>query len=177
MATLRSDPLLTLSRGFLTFLIVCVAIGIAATAIGIPAVLIYRDVVLAELSKQYGNLAGRDDLIWAFVGLVTTGLVLCVLLWRFLLLLRRIVDSVATGDPFVPENAERLRLMGWLTVAGQVVVIPAAFVGAWVSDILTDSDFDFGVSLSELLLALVLFILARVFKRGAEMREELEGTV
>ena len=36
---------------------------------------------------------------------------------------------------------------------------------------------DFGFSGGGLLLMLVLFILARVFRRGAEMREELEGTV
>ena len=34
-----------------------------------------------------------------------------------------------------------------------------------------------GFSLTGILMVLILFILARVFKRGAEMREELEGTV
>jgi hypothetical protein len=42
---------------------------------------------------------------------------------------------------------------------------------------LKDADFDFGVSLGGLLLALTLFILARVFRQGAAMREDLEGTV
>jgi hypothetical protein len=177
MTTLRSDPLLTLSRGFLTLLIFIAGIGVVATAIGIPGVLIYRDLILKELAEQNGNLAGRNDLIWAFAGLVATGLVLCGLLWRFLVLLRRIVDSVATGDPFAPENAERLQQMGWLTIAGQVVTIPAALIGSWVATVIEEGNFDFDLSLGTLLLILVLFILARVFKRGAEMREELEGTV
>jgi hypothetical protein len=34
-----------------------------------------------------------------------------------------------------------------------------------------------GISFGGFLLALVLFILARVFRKGTEMREELEGTV
>jgi hypothetical protein len=39
------------------------------------------------------------------------------------------------------------------------------------------NDVDFGLSFGGVLLALVLFILARVFRKGAEMRAELEGTV
>ncbi len=34
-----------------------------------------------------------------------------------------------------------------------------------------------GISGNGLLLMLILFILARVFRKGAEMRAELEGTV
>ena len=41
------------------------------------------------------------------------------------------------------------------------------------ASISVDADF----STNGLLLALVLFILARVFRTGAKMREDLEGTV
>jgi hypothetical protein len=136
-----------------------------------------HDRCLAALSEQYGSLAGRYDIIWAFVALLATGLALAALGFRFLLLLRRIVDSVATGDPFVPDNAARLTAMAWLTLAGQVAVVPAIFIGGWISTILKDADFEFEVSLSAILLALVLFILARVFRQGAAMRDDLEGTV
>lgn len=177
MTTFREDPLLRGARAFLTFLIALMAIAVAGLAIGAPGILLYGDSFLAELGEQYGSLAGRYDVIWAFVGMILTGLVLAGLAWRFLLLLRRIVDSVATGDPFVPENARRLTAMGWITLAGQVIVIPAIFIGAWLSTVLTDADFEFDISLGAILLALVLFILARVFRHGAEMRDDLEGTV
>jgi Protein of unknown function (DUF2975) len=105
----------------------------------------------------------------------------------FLVLLRRIVLSVGEGDPFIPENAERLSRMGWLVLAGQIAAIPVGALVLWIASLVEDTPAesriradlhsDFGFSFSSLLLMLVLFILARVFRRGASMREELEGTV
>ena len=40
-----------------------------------------------------------------------------------------------------------------------------------------DATSDFGITLDGILLAVILFILARVFRQGAAMREDLEGTV
>jgi hypothetical protein len=177
MASFRQDPLLGFARGFLTFLIVIMLLVMAGLVVGMPALLIYRDTFLGELGEQYGSLAGRYDLVWAFVAIMAVLLAIVAMGWRFLVLLRRIVDTVASGDPFVPDNGVRLREMGWLTVAAQVATIPAAALGHWVSHVVEDSDFDFELGLGGLLLTVTLFILARVFKRGAEMREELEGTV
>ena len=72
--------------------------------------------------------------------------------------------------------------MAWLTLAIQLMAVPIALVGSWIEhaaekmgDLSINADAD--ISTNGLLLALVLFILARVFKTGAQMREELEGTV
>jgi hypothetical protein len=176
MPRFRDDPLLAGARGFITPLIALLLIALAAMVAGIPLVVIYRHEIHADLAEQYGRLAAGNDLTPAFVALIGTGVALVALAWRFLLLLRRIVDSVAS-DPFIPKNAERLRQMGWLTLAAQAVTIPAIFISAWMSALLDDVDFKFHFSLGALLLALVLFVLARVFKRGAEMRADLEGTV
>jgi len=177
MATFRQDPLLATARGFLTLLIVLMLVIIAGLAVGIPAILIYGGTFLAELAKEYGPDAGSPQLLWAFVSIMAICIAIVAMGWKFLVLLRRIVDTVALGDPFVPENADRLRLMGWLSLAAQVVGIPAALIGAWVSTVLEGTDIDFGVSLGGLLLAMTLFILARVFRQGAAMRADLEGTV
>ena len=177
MSSFRQDPLLAGARVFLTLLIVVMLVIMAGLILGIPALLLYRDTLLAELNQQYGNTAGRYDLVWAFVGMMAVLLAIVAMGWRFLVLLRRIVDSVSVGDPFLPANGERLRQMGWLTLAAQVATIPAAVIGRWVSHLLEDADFDFDITLGGLLLTVTLFILARVFRRGAEMREELEGTV
>ena len=94
--------------------------------------------------------------------------------------LREIVDSVSTGDPFVPVNAERLRRMAWLTLAMQAVAIPMTRLAVWfdaapeAANVYHDRN---GISAGALALALILFVLARVFRVGAEMREELEGTI
>lgn len=99
--------------------------------------------------------------------------------FRFTDLLRRIVDSVGEGDPFIPVNAVRLNHMAWLTIALQAVAIPLGALGYWIGQIAdkADVDADFDIDINAVMLAIVLFILARVFRRGAEMREELEGTV
>ena len=91
--------------------------------------------------------------------------------------LRRIIDSVALGDPFVPENAERLQAMGWLTVGIELTAIPVGGIGTWITSVVDDATSDFTISPGGVLLAIVLFILARVFREGTRMRGELEGTV
>ena len=40
-----------------------------------------------------------------------------------------------------------------------------------------DITIDAGLDIEGILLALILFILARVFRHGARMRDDLEGTV
>lgn len=87
----------------------------------------------------------------------------------FLRTLWQIVGSVATGSPFDGASADRLTRMGWLALllTGTSLVQKMALD---TSETLFDPP-------GSLLLALTLFILARVFRQGAAMREDLEGTV
>lgn len=94
--------------------------------------------------------------------------------------LRRIVDSVAVGDPFAPANADRLSAMAWLTLAYQGVQILLAPLLIWWDAAPMRANVHHGgdgLSLATIVLAMILFILARVFRHGAAMREDLEGTV
>ena len=54
---------------------------------------------------------------------------------------------------------------------------PAGALSGWISYTGKMRYVDVGVSLGGVLLALILFVLARVFSQGAAMRDELEGTV
>ena len=67
--------------------------------------------------------------------------------------------------------------MGWLVVGIEVLSIPAGVAAHFVTTHFHKDHVEIGLSLGGVLLALVLFILARVFREGAAMREELEGTV
>ncbi|QYU67563.1 DUF2975 domain-containing protein [Leptolyngbya sp. 15MV] len=96
--------------------------------------------------------------------------------------LRAIIGTVGEGDPFQPQNAVRLGQMAWLMLGIQLFILLAVPLGielARFSDeaenvrVSGDSNLDF----SGLLLVVVLFILARVFRHGAAMREDLEGTI
>jgi hypothetical protein len=104
--------------------------------------------------------------------------------FRLFQLLKRIVDTVGEGDPFVPMNARRLTQMAWLTLAMQLVTLPIGSLAVWIGAEMTKlgahtdiDDVQMGISGNGLLLMLILFILARVFRQGAAMRDELEGTV
>jgi hypothetical protein len=100
----------------------------------------------------------------------------------FLLLLRQIVETVAAGDPFIGDNATRLSRMGWIALGAQAVSIPLAGAVIWLAGMIeyhdsTRLDHDVGFDFGGIILVLVLFILARVFRQGAAMRDDLEGTV
>ena len=116
---------------------------------------------------------------WALFGMSLFASALIGALAWFTYLLRRIVLSVADGDPFVVANANRLNTMAWLTLAISGALPTVVAVIHEVSELMgergIEEEIEFGAN--GLLLALVLFILARVFRRGAAMRADLEGTV
>lgn len=165
------DPLLGSVRVILTGLLGAAILGGGACLVAIPALYSQR--------SQAGLDLVRTDMprIAALLILVA---VMAALGFFFIRQLRRIVDSVAQGDPFVPLNAARLQNMAWLTVAYQFVQIPMTSLAIWFDAAPQHPNVhhgDDGISVATILLALVLFVLARVFRHGAAMREDLEGTV
>ena len=177
--TAKRDLLLTAARLLLMIFIGVLSFAAAAIALAIPLVIGFQGRVLAEAAAK-GVEAG-PELIGAILIVLAGVAALLALAVYFLVLLRRIVLSVGEGDPFIPQNAERLSRMGWAALIGQLASIPAGAMVLWIASQIEDSpgdaQSDLGISASGILLTLVLFILARVFRRGAEMREELEGTV
>ena len=177
--TLVKDPLLAAARIILIFFIAVLGIAAAAVTLGAPIVLFFKDRVLAALADE--GVKGAEAIFPALPLVMLAIAALLALGIYFLVLLRRIVNSVGDGDPFIPENATRLSRMGWLALLGQVASIPLGGAVVWIARIVEDDPKvrvdEFGFSGSGILLVLILFILARVFRRGAEMRGELEGTV
>lgn len=88
-----------------------------------------------------------------------------------------IITSVKQGDPFARVNAARLRAIGWVMIALQVIGYPLAVMAGRVADMFGPSDVGPDLDLNGILAILLVFILAGIFEYGAEMREDLEGTV
>ena len=176
MTALREDPLLGIARAILTFLMGLTIFVGAAIAIVVPVVLLNQDRVLAEFSPSPSTVAG-GDVIGAMLAVMVLVAGIVALSFLFMRHLRRIVDTVRQGDPFIPENAMRLRSMAWLSIVLQVVALFAGALTMWLEEATKNLEANFDISIGGILLPLVLFILARVFRRGAAMREELEGTV
>jgi hypothetical protein len=120
-----------------------------------------------------GALRGASTAV-LFVMLVSLGL-----MYDFVTQLGRVIDTVSKGDPFTRENSVRLRRMGWLAIIVQLISLPLTLLSSWLQSHVETGTFELtsDFSFTGLALALVLFILARVFAKGAEMREDLEGTV
>ncbi|HZQ39788.1 MAG TPA: DUF2975 domain-containing protein [Rhizomicrobium sp.] len=94
------------------------------------------------------------------------------------LLTARIIDTASHGDPFVTKNAARLNQIGLLLLAVQAMGLFFDLVMKVFPDKLSKSQsVYFDVSASGVLAALLIFVLAQIFRRGSEMRAELEGTV
>lgn len=167
------DPLLTTARIVLLFSAGFFAVSALFLTFLVPTLLIFNENVLAELARR----GAPEDTIWAVVGATVLSAMVSALGFLFFRHLHRIVESVREGDPFVPVNAARLQAMGWLSLAVHILGIPLAATTGWLGRILGSGRISFEVSWFGLLLALVLFVLARVFRQGARMREELDGTV
>jgi hypothetical protein len=95
--------------------------------------------------------------------------------------MRALVESARRGDPFIPENARRLETMAWLLLTATVLTVAVGELRVRLANLADPQGanaIDYSIyDLHSLLIVLVLFILARVFRHGAMMREDLEGTV
>lgn len=172
----RSDPLLSAVWWLLTALLVlCIIVGIAGL-LWYPALLANEAYFVRAFERM-----GIEPSALKWVGLLGSLVAAAMALTFFFLRdLRRIIDSVAQGHPFDPMNADRLRRMAWLSIAIQIVLVPLTRLIFWFDalpyqpNVHHGSD---GISIGGIVLTLILFVLARVFRTGAAMHEDLEGTI
>lgn len=181
MSLIPRDPLLTAARLIINFFIAIFGLVIAAIAAGIPLALLNQDRIVRALADDGKVVVAGDFMLGLSAMLLMLAVVLALAIW-FLMLLRQIVATVAAGDPFISDNADRLGRMGWIAVGVELLSIPLGAAVIWIAGMVEDSDTvrlddDVGFSGSGIVLILVLFILARVFRQGAAMRADLEGTV
>jgi hypothetical protein len=176
----RKDPLLVAAKVVAIFVLVMIAIGIGALIFATPVVLFKQAEILAELAKE-GVIGQVTQAYWAIVALMIMALLPLGLTVWFVRLMIQLIDSTASDDPFTVTNADRLARMGWLSLAIQLCGVPLGAMALWLSEHIkadkADLEINIGFSGSGLVLMLVLFILSRIFRHGAAMREELEGTV
>ncbi|MEM7781534.1 MAG: DUF2975 domain-containing protein [Pseudomonadota bacterium] len=178
----RPNDVLLLAGKVLTILMQgAIAIGGVIVALLIPIVVIFRgDIMQGFIDGSQIDISAFP--LAPFVGLLMLILAAVAALFVFFGKLRAIIGTVGEGDPFVPENANRLNLMAWLMLGLQILGIPimglVMLIVSWADEVgNADANIDAGVDLTGILMVIILFILARVFKHGAEMREDLEGTV
>ncbi len=108
----------------------------------------------------------------AVIGIVGAAIVHTIL--RRLL---AIVDSVRDGDPFVADNAVRLREIAWRVLVLELLRLAVHAIAETVLFAGNKIQLGATISFTPWLAVLLLFVLAGVFAQGTRMRADLEGTV
>ena len=176
LATQGKDPLLVAGR-ILTFLLMGLTGLVVFILLGMIPVLLFNQGEFTELVAESG--ASFSMALSVAILALLLAAALTAMAFHFFQLLGRIIDTVEGGEPFTPVNADRMSRMGWITLGFHALAVPLVFMVVYLGDALPSENLrvDYEFSLTGLLLAIVLFILARVFRHGAAMRDDLEGTV
>lgn len=176
MSEVYPDRLSRITRWLVYLIMGLVAFAGTVLAIVSVALPFYWTEAAAEIAKEHPALdtVALYPKIYAIFAL---GIMILGLIWAIMRKLVAIIGSVEDGNPFVLANAIRLKAIGWLMVAVQLIGIPLAVVASETADLFGDNNVDFNFSLNGILSILLVFILAGIFEHGAQMREELEGTV
>ncbi len=172
----RRDPLLRSTDFLLTACLVLLAAAVVVLMVSVPVIWIARDAVIAELVRENPRV-NEPMALPAITGVLAGAGVLLAFAWAFMRELRAVVRTVADGDPLTFVNAGRLTRMGWIAIAAQLIAAAIGVFARWVAEYVGTASTGWGVDFSGIVLVLVLFILARVFRQGAVMRADLEGTV
>lgn len=85
------------------------------------------------------------------------------------------IETVRSGDPFVPENAVRMKMIAWCLLVTQLYSL---VFGATVAIMnAAGSNIDWKFSINGWLAVLLMFVLARVFEEGTRIRADLEAMI
>lgn len=88
---------------------------------------------------------------------------------------RRVFATMIAGDPFDPDNVNRLRVIGFALAAMELTAWLARAVARALLPQMQTLKMD--VNLTAWFAVLVVFVLAEVFREGARLRSEAEFTV
>jgi hypothetical protein len=134
-----------------------------------------EETVMRGLGLQDGP--GRAEFIMGGRLIMLFGLASVPLAQVVLTRLRDVVETVERGDPFVLDNAARLRGIAWAVLGMEGLHLAIGSVARQVSESGQPFDISWDFSLARWLTVLLLFVLAQVFEQGSRMREDLAGTI
>jgi len=165
---------------FVIFVIVVLALAFMAVTLGMGS-LLFAPALLDHL--QIPRVVDGIPLmrpLTAALFAVAGGLISIILVLFAIRATSGIVDSAIAGDPFVGDNAGRLNRIGFLLVGIMAVQFLTLITVAAIAPQNSPHMQISGGSEPDpvgLLAVLLIFVLARIFKHGSQMRDELESTV
>ena len=141
--------------------------------LAIPASFLYATQFFEFFSKKPADIDPAWLLPILRFGFVV-GLAGVSVLHVFLTRLMAVVETVHVGDPFVPENAVRLKTMAWCALAGELLRLAFGMLASAMNA--AGSNIDWELSATGWLTVCLIFVLAWVFEEGTRMRADL-GTM
>ena len=162
------DPLLTAARVLLFSLLAGVILAMVLSVIGL---VVYVTSRLSELFLL-ANWAIWRPVVAHVLGLVALGLVS-----SSIQSLLAMIGAVERRDPFHDGNGKGLEKIAGNLLGLQLLGLLAALIGLPVGGDINGFGIHLKLSPGGVAVVLLLFILARVFRQGAAMRDDLDGTV
>ena len=170
----RPSPALGLSRVLLGLLRVLNLVMGALVLLALPATFLFE----AQFSEFFSTRPPRIDPSWLLPTLRLWLVLVLPMVAAVHVLLSRLLDVVETvrhGDPFVPENAVRLKTIAWCVLATQVLELGYGAMAATINA--AGSNVEWKFSATGWVAVVLLFVLARVFEEGTRLRHDLETMI
>ncbi len=131
----------------------------------------FRDELLSSFDAPARG-AMRDYLYAVLAFVLPIAVAVHILLTRLIALVR----DAAAGLAFTDVNADRLRTIGWALLAINIADLGFGWISVRASEA-SGEYLGWSLTLTGWIAVPLLFVLAHVFREGARMREDLEGTV
>ncbi len=136
---------------------------------------VFGDALFARIAfKYHGRHIGETVALLRLTGAI--GIACCVAVYHLFTPLLAILATVRAGDPFVVVNADRLQRIGWALLAIQVLDLGLGGV-VLALDRIDVEHATWMPGFTGWIGVAMLFVLARVFRVGAGMRDDLAMTV
>ncbi len=165
---------LRISRVLLMLLrVINLSMGIGIL-LALIASLPFAETIAAFFTKRPGSI----DPAWMLPVLriwLVAAMAMVAIVHVFLTRLLAVVDSVGDGDPFVAENAQRLRSMA---ICGFAIEALGLLFGVFATLMnAAGSNIEWKPSLTGWLAVALLFVLSQIFAEGTRMRRDLDGMI
>lgn len=149
-----------------------IVIFVVFVVVAIVAVVLPFAGIVAPIAEHFGGSdvdidVDAGDFIEVASALILLGIALYIVN-RLLEILR----TLRFGSPFVRENADRFRKVGYALIFGEAAKFALGIFG-----FAFDADIDVGLEPTAWIAIIAVFVLSEVFREGARMKEEQDLTV
>lgn len=133
---------------------------------------IFRESFAEAFRGRGASDAIFDWLRWTCALVIPVAIAVHIILTRLVAMIR----DTQSGEAFSETNARRLSVIAWALLAINILDLAFGYISVRASEA-SGEYFGWTLALTGWFAVPLLFVLARVLREGAQMRDDLEGTV